>query len=177
MYQNEIYHHGINGQKWGVRNGPPYPLTSKQYSSSEISKGKKRKSLKVERKIVTSTRYKNQSTGKKIGQALLNTRLFTNLENNTALTSSQKTMVKNYVNNVKTYAKSSSDDGRKQLKLETKELAAALKLASRNSDAELQSAMKTAIRKELGEQTLKSVLNKRAQQRLVDAFVFGYVAQ
>ena len=23
---NEIYHHGIKGQKWGVRNGPPYPL-------------------------------------------------------------------------------------------------------------------------------------------------------
>jgi len=21
-----IYHHGIKGQKWGVRNGPPYPL-------------------------------------------------------------------------------------------------------------------------------------------------------
>jgi RimJ/RimL family protein N-acetyltransferase len=22
----ELYHHGIPGQKWGVRNGPPYPL-------------------------------------------------------------------------------------------------------------------------------------------------------
>ena len=25
--KNELYHHGIKGQKWGVRNGPPYPLT------------------------------------------------------------------------------------------------------------------------------------------------------
>jgi hypothetical protein len=24
--QNEFAHHGIKGQKWGVRNGPPYPL-------------------------------------------------------------------------------------------------------------------------------------------------------
>lgn len=24
----ELYHHGIKGQKWGVRNGPPYPLGS-----------------------------------------------------------------------------------------------------------------------------------------------------
>lgn len=24
----ELYHHGIQGQKWGVRNGPPYPLGS-----------------------------------------------------------------------------------------------------------------------------------------------------
>ena len=22
----ELYHHGIKGQKWGVQNGPPYPL-------------------------------------------------------------------------------------------------------------------------------------------------------
>ena len=24
----ELYHHGIKGQKWGVQNGPPYPLGS-----------------------------------------------------------------------------------------------------------------------------------------------------
>lgn len=23
---SELFHHGIKGQKWGVRNGPPYPL-------------------------------------------------------------------------------------------------------------------------------------------------------
>ena len=32
-YTNELYHHGILGQKWGKRNGPPYPLDS--YSSNE----------------------------------------------------------------------------------------------------------------------------------------------
>ena len=26
---NELYHHGIKGQKWGKRNGPPYPLDAK----------------------------------------------------------------------------------------------------------------------------------------------------
>ena len=25
-YMNELYHHGVKGQKWGVRNGPPYPI-------------------------------------------------------------------------------------------------------------------------------------------------------
>lgn len=30
-----LMHHGIQGQKWGVRNGPPYPLDSKAKSSSE----------------------------------------------------------------------------------------------------------------------------------------------
>ena len=26
IYNKELYHHGIQGQKWGVKNGPPYPL-------------------------------------------------------------------------------------------------------------------------------------------------------
>lgn len=25
-YETELYHRGVKGQKWGVRNGPPYPL-------------------------------------------------------------------------------------------------------------------------------------------------------
>lgn len=25
---NELYHHGVKGQEWGVRNGPPYPLNA-----------------------------------------------------------------------------------------------------------------------------------------------------
>lgn len=27
---DELYHHGIKGQEWGVRNGPPYPLDQKK---------------------------------------------------------------------------------------------------------------------------------------------------
>ncbi|MBP5593905.1 MAG: hypothetical protein J6Y02_00890 [Pseudobutyrivibrio sp.] len=39
---NELYHHGIIGQKWGVQHGPPYPLDGKV--SSKVQKaGKKRK--------------------------------------------------------------------------------------------------------------------------------------
>lgn len=33
--KNELWHHGILGQKWGVMNGPPYPLNGGQYSASE----------------------------------------------------------------------------------------------------------------------------------------------
>lgn len=29
VYSDELCHHGIKGQKWGIRNGPPYPLDAK----------------------------------------------------------------------------------------------------------------------------------------------------
>lgn len=42
---SELYHHGIKGQKWGARNGPPYPLNSSDKSASEkrLSSNKKTK--------------------------------------------------------------------------------------------------------------------------------------
>lgn len=40
---SDLYHHGIEGQKWGVRNGPPYPL-------SKIEK------LKVTKKKITDAK-------------------------------------------------------------------------------------------------------------------------
>lgn len=33
--KTELFHHGIEGQKWGVRNGPPYPLDESDRSSAE----------------------------------------------------------------------------------------------------------------------------------------------
>lgn len=29
--KNELYHHGIDGQRWGVTHGPPYPLSRSQH--------------------------------------------------------------------------------------------------------------------------------------------------
>lgn len=34
-WRDELYHHGILKQKWGVRNGPPYPLSGGDYSKAE----------------------------------------------------------------------------------------------------------------------------------------------
>ena len=34
-YQRFLMHHGVKGQEWGVRNGPPYPLKPNQRSAAE----------------------------------------------------------------------------------------------------------------------------------------------
>lgn len=36
---NELYHHGILGMRWGRKNGPPYPLPNSRHSSSEKRAG------------------------------------------------------------------------------------------------------------------------------------------
>lgn len=44
---SELYHHGIKGQKWGVKNGPPYPLNTSDKSASEKRLSSNKKTNKV----------------------------------------------------------------------------------------------------------------------------------
>ena len=48
-----LYHHGVLGQKKGVRKGPPYPLKPEQHSASEKKAGWQ-KSLSSNRRVVGS---------------------------------------------------------------------------------------------------------------------------
>lgn len=51
FYGSYIYHHGIRGQKWGRKNGPPYPLSQEDYSKAE--KNQKKSNKLAEKKGVT----------------------------------------------------------------------------------------------------------------------------
>lgn len=43
-FYDELYHHGIKGQSWGDKNGPPYPLDRKV--SKAVSKGMSKQEIK-----------------------------------------------------------------------------------------------------------------------------------
>lgn len=73
---NYLMHHGILGQKWGKKNGPPYPLGASDHSASEKKAGWKeslhkkheQKKLAKEIKKATKKSYTTDDVQKAIGQ-------------------------------------------------------------------------------------------------------------
>lgn len=49
----ELYHHGIKGQKWGVRNGPPYPIEDKVLPKGTVLRSVSSKHLDARNKLDT----------------------------------------------------------------------------------------------------------------------------
>lgn len=69
----DITHHGILGQKWGKRQGPPYPLDGSDHSAAEQKAGWKksldkkanRLSSRMDRKISKAEKYHNKISSRR----------------------------------------------------------------------------------------------------------------
>ena len=59
---NELYHHGIKGQQWGVQNGPPYPIGAQDHSKSEKKAGWRSSLDKDEKSEASADKQKFQLT-------------------------------------------------------------------------------------------------------------------
>lgn len=77
---SDLSHHGILGQKWGRRNGPPYPLSAGRHSASEKKAGyqksiggsggtygkiKRKKPNPIERSMINSTQKRLEKINSK----------------------------------------------------------------------------------------------------------------
>lgn len=59
MNETYLVHHGILGQKWGKKNGPPYPLDFSKLSAEERKQAKKESIDKGD--VETASAYKNRN--------------------------------------------------------------------------------------------------------------------
>lgn len=60
MSTNELYHHGIDGQRWGVRHGPPYPLDRADHN--KVVEKSKKSSEKRHLSYVSSRKHAKRMT-------------------------------------------------------------------------------------------------------------------
>lgn len=90
----DVEHHGIKGQKWGVRNGPPYPLDSSKSTGSRLKETKG----DVKKKKIGSDNNVKTLSNEDIDNAIKNTKVNTNTYDNPFTGRQSTTILAHYKN-------------------------------------------------------------------------------
>ena len=69
----ELYHHGILGQRWGRKNGPPYPLGASDHSASEKKAGWRKSLGSVARATGSGVARGVKATARGVGKGVVGT--------------------------------------------------------------------------------------------------------
>lgn len=65
---NELVHHGRQGQKWGVRNGPPYPLSRQGITGKEYNKRTSTRSTNKYGRGNSEAEYENPAVKRRLNR-------------------------------------------------------------------------------------------------------------
>lgn len=78
-YNTYLQHHGIEGQQWGVKNGPPYPLERQKKRKNKVKKSSKKNVIKDDGTKENAIRSGNVKLVKKYAYQMSNNELETAL--------------------------------------------------------------------------------------------------
>lgn len=59
---DELYHHGIKGQQWGIQNGPPYPLSAADHK--KVAKSATKELNRIDQEI-SQNKYRKEASKKR----------------------------------------------------------------------------------------------------------------
>lgn len=103
-------HHGRLGQRWGKKNGPPYPLDYKKLSAEEREQDKKRTIREGD--IVNASYNKNFYTNQELNDVKTRYELNNNIDNlSSKKINAGKKTVQDYINTMDTIGKVGSKLG------------------------------------------------------------------
>lgn len=118
----DLMHHGVLGQKWGIKNGPPYPLNKKNISSINVEKWGKDKDHNI--MYVTGLSGSGKST---LANELKNSKIdVINLDLFLEENDSRNERNKNFVSYLNNHYPNFDEISRRQVKSGTKEFGKAL---------------------------------------------------
>ncbi len=157
-----LYHHGILGQKWGKKQGPPYPLDASDHSAAERKAGWKQ-SLEGVKKNITGKLYGDKTIRRGMTMRRITTDMNESLNNEHTFVNYKKGDVKLYQNYYPAQLKAKGDQ--KYVYEKEYQLKDNLKVAGKKSYEKVRDKVIADYQKKTGDRISSSDFDKHIQDR------------